>query len=52
VVCVDSKKNSFYFDFIKVVEIIDNVYKNGNETNLMEILCSPSHSDYFVAYLR
>jgi ubiquitin thioesterase protein OTUB1 len=35
-----------------VVEIIDNVYKNGNETNLMEILCSPSHSDYFVAYLR
>jgi len=41
-----------FFDFIKVIEIIDNVHKNGNETSLMESLCSPSYSDYFVAYLR
>jgi hypothetical protein len=38
--------------FIKVIETIDNVDKDGNEKSLMENFCSPSHSDYFVAYLR
>ncbi|CAF0770410.1 unnamed protein product [Rotaria sp. Silwood1] len=35
-----------------VLEVIDNVYKGGSETTLMESFCSPAYSDYFVAYLR
>jgi hypothetical protein len=38
--------------YVKVIEIIDNVRKGGNEISLMESFCSPPHSDYFVAYLR
>jgi len=48
------KKNNVYFHlmYVKVIEIIDNVRKGGNETSLMESFRSPPHSDYFVAYLR
>ncbi|CAF1386205.1 unnamed protein product [Rotaria sordida] len=35
-----------------VIEIIDNIYKEGNEQSLIENFCSQSYSDYFVAYLR
>ncbi|CAF3516395.1 unnamed protein product [Adineta steineri] len=35
-----------------VVEIIDNLRKNGSEASLMETFCSVPHSEYFVAYLR
>ncbi|CAF3533169.1 unnamed protein product [Adineta steineri] len=35
-----------------VIEIIDNIRKNPNETNLIECFCSENYSDYFVAYLR
>ena len=35
-----------------VLEVIDTVRQNGSEKHLMEHFCSPSHSDYFVAYLR
>ena len=41
-----------FIDYFQVVEVIDNVRKNGKETSLMESFCSSSHSDYFVAYLR
>lgn len=35
-----------------VIEIIDNTRKEGDEKSLLETLCSPSYSEYFVAYLR
>ncbi|CAF3775824.1 unnamed protein product [Rotaria sordida] len=35
-----------------VIEIIDNIYKEGNEQSLIENFCSSSYSDYLVAYLR
>jgi ubiquitin thioesterase protein OTUB1 len=35
-----------------VIEIIDNIRKEGNEQGLIENFCLPSYSDYFVAYLR
>jgi hypothetical protein len=46
------KLSNFIMILFKVLEILDNAYKNGNEKSLMEILLLPSHSDYFVAYLR
>ncbi|CAF1389272.1 unnamed protein product [Rotaria magnacalcarata] len=35
-----------------VIEIIDNISKEGTEQCLIESFCSPSYSNYFVAYLR
>lgn len=35
-----------------VIEIIDNIRKEGDEKSLIDSFCSPSYSDYFVAYLR
>ncbi|CAF2766412.1 unnamed protein product [Rotaria sp. Silwood2] len=35
-----------------VIEVIDNIYKEGSEQCLIENFCAPSYSDYFVAYLR
>ncbi len=35
-----------------VLEVIDNTQKEGDEKSLIENFCSPSYSDYFVAYLR
>jgi len=35
-----------------VIETIDQIRQGASEANLMENFCSPSHSDYFVAYLR
>lgn len=35
-----------------VVEIIDTIRKEKTEQCLIENFCSPSYSEYFVAYLR
>jgi ubiquitin thioesterase protein OTUB1 len=35
-----------------VIEIIDNIRKEGDEKCLIDNFCSISYSEYFVAYLR
>ena len=35
-----------------VIEIIDNIRKEGDEKCLIENFCSMPYSEYFVAYLR